>query len=115
MFYRVLSNGKSETTNQRTGKLIGANAIFMPTAIGSIENGNFLGESNSLISVLMDETVMLKGNGVSRQYEKDILTRAETYQITKAEKFARLNKMLLLHEYITDMEGNWKVKIWEWK
>ena len=77
MVYRVLSDGKIETTNQGTGKLIGVNAIFMSTAIGSMENGNFLGEINSLISALMDETVMLKGNGVSGQSEKGILTRAE--------------------------------------
>ena len=111
----MLPDGKIETTNQGTGKIMGVSAIIMSTAIGSVENGSFVAEINSLISTVMDETGMLKGNSVSGQSEKGILRSAATYQITKAEKFARLNKMLLLHEYVTDMEGNWKGKIWEWK
>ena len=115
MVYRVLPDGKIETSNQGTGKILGVNAWIMSTAIGSMENGSFTREIHSLISTMMDETMMLKGNGVSGQSDKGILTRAATVQTTKAEKFVRLNKTLLLHEYVTDIEGNWTGKIWEWK
>jgi hypothetical protein len=113
--YRVLPDGKIETTNQGTGKILGADAFVMSTAVGSMENGSFVGEVNSLISTVGGDSVILKGNAVSGQSDKGITTRAASCQMTKSEKFVRLNKSLLLHEYITDMEGNWTGKIWEWK
>lgn len=113
--YRVLPDGRIETTNQGTGILLGMNAFVMSTATGSLENA-FVGEVNSLIATSEDTSVLLKGSAVSSQSETGmILTKAATYQTTKSEKLMRLGKVLLLHEYKTDMDGNWTGKIWEWK
>jgi hypothetical protein len=35
--------------------------------------------------------------------------------MTSSQKFARLNKVVGMHEYETDMQDNWTGKIWEWK
>ena len=43
------------------------------------------------------------------------ISRGASVQTTSAEKLMRLNKAILLHEYQTDMTGNWTGKIWEWK
>jgi hypothetical protein len=42
--YRVLPDGKIETSNQGTGKLFGMDAFIMSMAISAMENGTFLGE-----------------------------------------------------------------------
>lgn len=112
---RVLPDGKIETTNQGAGKVLGMDAIVMSTAVGTFENMIFVGEVNSVISMMDGTSVMLKGNAVSGPSEKGIVTRAATCQMTKSEKLMRLNKVMVLHEYITDMDGNWTGKIWEWK
>jgi hypothetical protein len=113
--YRVLPVGRIETTNQGRGILLGLDAYVISTATGNLENA-FVGEVNSLIATSEDTSVLLKGSAVSSQSDTGmILTRAATYQKTKSEKLMRLGKVLLLHEYKTDMEGNWTGKIWEWK
>jgi hypothetical protein len=113
--YRVLPDGKIETTNQGTGKLLGMTAFVMSTAVSSMANGVFMGEVNSLITTIDGNTVMLKGNAVSWQGEKGGVTRAASIQTTQAEKLIRLAKAVLVHEYETGEMGNWVGKIWEWK
>ena len=113
--YRVLSDGKVETSNQGTGKILGMDAFVMSTAVATVANGVFMGEINSLISTMDGSTATLKGNAVSWQGEKGGITRAASIQMTQSEKLMRLNKVVLLHEYETDEMGNWKGKIWEWK
>lgn len=112
---RVLPDGKMETSNQGRGKILGMEAFVMSTATGTFENMIFVGEVNSLISMTDGGLVRLKGNAVSGPSEKGILTRAATTQVTKTEKLLHLNKVMILHEYITDLNGDWTGKMWEWK
>jgi hypothetical protein len=35
--------------------------------------------------------------------------------MTQSKKLERLNKVVGMHEYQTDMEDNFVGKIWEWK
>jgi phosphoserine aminotransferase len=113
--YRVLPDGKVETSNQGMGKILGMDAFIMSTAIATIANGTFKGEVNSLITTMDGSAVMMKGNAVSWQSEKGGVTRAASIQTTQSEKLMRLNKVIGIHEYETDELGNWKGKIWEWK
>ena len=112
---RVLPDGKIETSNQGTGKVLGMDTFVMSTAVGTFENMIFVGTVNSVISMMDGASVKLKGNAISGPSEKGIVTRAATCQMTKSEKLMRLNKVMILHEYITDMDGSWTGKIWEWK
>ena len=113
--YRVLPDGKIETSNQGTGKILGVDAFIMSTAVAAMANGVFVGEVNSLITTMTGDAVMMRGNAVSWQSEKGGATRASSYQTTQSEKLMRLNKVIGVHEYETDEMGNWKGKIWEWK
>jgi phosphoserine aminotransferase len=113
--YRVLPDGKVETSNQGMGKILGMDAFIMSTAIATIANGTFKGEVNSLITTMDGSAVMMKGNAVSWQSEKGGVTRAASIQTTQSEKLMRLNKVIGIHEYETDEMGNWTGKIWEWK
>ena len=113
--YRVLSDGKVETSNQGMGKILGLDAFIMSTAVSTIANGVFMGEVNSLITTMDGSGIMLKGNAVSWQGNKGGVTRAASIQTTQSEKLMRLVKTVLVHEYETDELGNWIGKIWEWK
>ena len=114
--YRILPDGKIETSNQGTGKFLGIDAYIMSTAMGVLSNGNFSGELNGLLTTVDGNSILLKGTAISIPNEKGVITtKAASYQRTESEKLMRFNKVLLLHEYETDMAGNWKSKIWEWK
>ncbi len=113
--YRVLPDGKVETSNMGLGKILGMDASVMSTAVSSMANGVFMGEVNSVIMTMDGSGVMLKGNAVSWQGEKGGVTRAASIQTTQSEKLMRLVKMVIVHEYATDEMGNWVGKLWEWK
>jgi hypothetical protein len=115
MVSRVLSDGKIETSNQGTGKILGIDAFIMSTATVTVANGVFMGEVYSILTALTGDSVMMKGNAVSWQSEKGGVTRAATTQTTQSEKLMRLIKVIAVHEYDTDEMGSWKGKIWEWK
>jgi len=112
---RVLPDGKIEVSNQGTGKLLGMDAFIMSTAVATTSNGTYMGEVNSIITLTDGNSIMLKGNAVSWASEKGGITRAGTIQTTSSEKLMPLVKMVLVHEYETDMMNNWIGKIWEWK
>jgi hypothetical protein len=67
---RVLADGKIETSNQGTGKILGIDAFLTSTATVSVANGIYMGEVNSLITTMDGGAVMMKGNAVSWQSEK---------------------------------------------
>jgi len=112
---RVLPDGKIEVSNQGTGKLRGMDAFIMSTAVATTSSGTYMGEVNSIITLTDGNSITLKGNAVSWASEKGGTTRAGTVQTTSSEKLMPLVKMVLVHEYETDMMNNWVGKIWEWK
>ncbi len=113
--YRVLPDGKMETSAQGTGKILGIDAFIMSTAIGTMVNGVFVGEENGLITTMEGESVIVKAAIIGLPSEKGGLSRGASYQITQSQKLMRLNKVIALHKYETDMTDNWTGKIWEWK
>jgi hypothetical protein len=113
--YRVLSDGKIETSGQGAGKFLGTDAFVMFTNVSvTIPNGVYVGETNSIISTLEGDSVIMKGNAVAYPSEKGGISRGASTQMTQSQKLLRLNKVICLHEYETDMENNWVGKIWEW-
>ena len=114
--WRVLPDGKIETTAQGTGKLLGMDVWIISTSIGTMTNGVFMGEVNSFKTTMTGDTVTANGNAVAVSDGKGGgTTRAATIHTTTAPKLARMNKVIGLHEYDTDMDNNFNGKILEWK
>ena len=113
--WRVLPDGKIETTAQGTGKILGVDAFLLSTSVGTMANGIFMGEVTSVITTMDGDAVMMKGNAVGWPSGNGGTTRAASIHTTQSQKLARLNKVVGLHEYETDMNDNWTGKIWEWK
>jgi len=114
---RVLPDGKIEVSNQGMGKILGTDAFIMSTVVGTMTNGTFTGEVNSLLTTMDGQTLTMKANAVSWQdpERKGGVTRAASIQMTQSERLKRLNKAICLHEYVTDEMGDWTGKIWVWK
>jgi hypothetical protein len=114
--WRVLPDGKVETTAQGAGKLLGMDVWLVSTSVGTMANGLFMGEVNSFITTMTGDSVMAKGNAVAWPTGNGSgTTRVATIHTTTAQKLARLNKVIGLYEIDTDMENNFSGKIWEWK
>jgi hypothetical protein len=114
--WRVLPDGKIETTAEGTGKLLGIDVWMISTSVGTMTNGLFMGEVNSFITTITGETATAKGNAVAWSDGKGGgTTRVATIHTTTAAKLAKLNKVIGLYEIATDMENNFSGKIWEWK
>jgi hypothetical protein len=113
--WRVLPDGKIETTAQGTGMILGIDAFLLSTSVGTMANGLFTGEVTSVINTMDGDTVIMKGNAVGWPSGKGGTTRAASLQTTQSQKLMRLNKVIGLHEYETDMDNNWTGKMWEWK
>jgi hypothetical protein len=50
--WRVLPDGKIETTAQGTGKILGTDAFLISTSVGTMTNGVFMGETNSVFTTM---------------------------------------------------------------
>jgi hypothetical protein len=113
--WRVLRNGKIETTAQGTGKILGVDAIVLATSGGTMANGVFIGETNSVFTTMEGDTVISKGIAVGYPSGNGGSTRAASIHTTQSIKLERLNKIVGMQEYETDMQDNFNGKIWEWK
>lgn len=114
--YRVLPDGKMEVTAQGTGRLLGIDVFVLSTSVGTMgANGVFMGETNSLFSTMEGDTVMSKGVAVGFPSGNGGATRAASIHMTQSPKLAKLNKIVGMHEYETDIQDNFTGKIWEWK
>ncbi len=114
--WRVLPDGKIETTAQGTGKILGMDVWMISTSVGTMANGMFIGEVNSMMTTMSGDSVMMKGNAVAWSTGNGGgTTRVATINTTQSQKLARLSKVIGLHEYDTDRDNNFSGKIWEWK
>ncbi len=113
--YRVLPDGRIETSGQGMGKILGVDAFMMFTTVGIMSGGFFTGEGNGVITTMAGETVTLKMNAVGWPSGNGGVSRGASTQVTLSQTLMRLNKSVCLQEYVTDMTDNWIGKIWEWK
>ena len=54
--WRVLPDGKIETTAQGMGKLLGVETFILSTSLGTMANGIFMGEVNSAFTTMEGDT-----------------------------------------------------------
>jgi hypothetical protein len=113
--YRVLPDGQIETSGQGMGKIMGVDAAIMFTTTGFMGNGLFVGEGTGVITTMTGETVTLQMNSIGWPSENGGLSRGASIQVADSEKLMDLNKIICLHEYVTEMRDNWVGKIWAWK
>jgi len=113
--YRVLADGKMEVSGTGTGKFLGVDAFVTSTSIGAMQNGVFSGKVYASITTMDGQTVFCKANAIGYPSSNGGISRAASTQISQSEKFMRLNKAILIHEYETDLVDNWTGKIWIWK
>ena len=113
--YRVLPDGLMEVSGQGTGKILGVDAFMITTSIGYSENGVFNGEVYAILNTMDGQKINMKAYAIGYPSGNGGISRGASVQTTSSEKFMRLNKAVLLQEYLTDMTDNWTGKIWEWK
>ncbi len=113
--YRVLPDERMETSGQGTGKIMGMDAFIMFTTVGTMASGTFMGEGNGIITTMTGETIAIKMSAIGYPSGNGGISRGASTQVTQSQTLIRLNKAILLHEYLTDMGDNWTGKIWEWK
>jgi hypothetical protein len=113
--YRVLPDGKMEVSGQGAGKILGIDAVMYFTVVSTMQNGIFVGEGNGIIMTKDGDTVIMKSNSIAWSTGKGGTTRSTSLQTTQSQKLIRLNKVIGLLEYETDMNDNWTGKMWEWK
>jgi len=116
--FRVLSDGKIEGTEQGTGKLLGMDAYAMDTGTSTpTPNGIIMTERNGLFTTVDGDSVRVKTNGIGWLTGKGQKSsyRGISYHNTQSPKLERLNKVVGIWEYELDENGDWTLKLWEWK
>jgi len=115
---RVLPEGKVETSEQGSGRILGLEATIMATAISTpMPNGVLTGEGHALVTTMEGEVVMIRkiGIGWSTGKGRKASKRGAFFHITQSQKLARLNKVVGIWEFESEENGDWHVKVWEWK
>jgi len=115
---KVLSGGKIETTGQGMGKILGMEATTVFTGVGTpMPNGVFMVEGDGLITNMDGDQVMVKITGIGWASGKGWKGsyRGAAYQMTQAPKLASLNKVVGVYELETNENGDFNMKVWEWK
>ena len=115
---RVLEAGKLEVSQQGMGKIMGIEATVVGTISATpMPTGVTMAESNGALITMDGDTLMAKGNGIGWSTGKGWKAsyKGVNYQMTQSPKLAALNKMVLLWTNETDENGDWHLKMWEWK
>src|SRR3989337_3894142 len=97
--WRVLPDGKIETTAKGMGKILGIDAFLISASVGTMANGVFMGESNSVFTTMDGDTIMSKGIAVGYPSGNGGTAKAASIHTTTSMKLARLNKVVGMHEY----------------
>jgi hypothetical protein len=114
----VPSEGKVEISEQASGNILGTEAKWLATTISTnMPNGVIMGEGNAIVTTVDGEFVLIKKSGIgwSTGRGRKARRRGVFFHSTQSQKLARLNKMVGVWEFESEENGNWQVKIWEWK
>jgi hypothetical protein len=115
---RVLSDGKTEITDQATAKFWGVDVNFVVTFNSTARpDGTFFGEGQGFITSKDGDVVSFKGSGVGLPKGKGWAAsyRGAVFYQTTSPKFAAANKTCGIFEYEIDENGNTSAKTYEWK
>lgn len=100
------------------GSILGFEATYASTGVfNRLPNGTLMENGNGVISTGEHDVVTMKIQriGVATGKGRAASFREATYYMTQSGKFARLNKVIGISELETDENGDWRLKIWEWK
>lgn len=114
---RVLPDGKVEATYHGTGKLFGVDYSSVYTGVATPQGGTLIAEFNGICTAKDGDTVGVNahgrgrptGSGLKASWRGGVIWRASS------PKFARLNNVPGVWELDIDEEGNFHLKVWEWK
>ncbi len=115
---RILSGEHTEMTVSGSGKIFGIEATYASTGVFSrMPNGVLMEKGNGLITTLDHDVAIMRIRRLSVAVGKGRAAsfREATYYSTSSEKLNRLNKVIGVSEFETDENGDWTLKIWEWK
>jgi hypothetical protein len=115
---RVLPGGRTETSEQGSGNVLGAEATWLATTISTpMHNGIVQGEGNGILTTVDGEVVMIRKSGIGWSTGKGwkASRRGVFFHATQSQKLARLNRVVGMYEFESSEEGDWMAKIWEWK
>ena len=115
---RVLSEGKAELSQQGTGKIMDVEASMVTTGVvAPMPNGVMMIDGNGSCMTMDGDVVMVKINGIGWSTGKGWKAsyRGAAYQMTMSQKLAALNRIVIVWENESDENGDWVLKLWEWK
>jgi len=115
---RVLSGGKIETSEQGLGSILGTEATWLATSVSTpMSNGILMGEGDALVTTKDGEVVMIRkiGIGWSTGRGRKANRRGVFFHMTQSQKLASLNRVIGMWEFESEENGDWHVKVWEWK
>ncbi len=115
---RILTRGRTEMSVYGSGKILGFEATYASTGIfNRLPNGVLMENANGLISTADHDvaTMQIQRIAVASGKGRTASFREATYYTTQSENLARLNKVIGVSEFETGENGDWNLKIWEWK
>ena len=115
---RVLADGKMESSYAGSGTLLGKGASLMATAVFFLmPTGVNMLEGNGVTTTAEGESAMYKFNGIGWSTGKGLKSsiRGAVYFMTNSPKLVSLNKTVGVWEWENSENGDFSVKVWEWK
>jgi len=115
---RVLAEGKVEASHSGAGTLLGKDATVMDTAVSTfMPNGVMMVDVNGMLISAEGDSVMTKINGIGWPTGKGLKSslRGACYFMTNSPKLATLNKTVGVWELESEENGEYSLKVWEWK
>ena len=115
---RVLEGGKIEFSQQGMGTILGMEASLLATGTGTpMPTGVIMAEANGMVTTMNGDVVMSKISGIGWPTGKGWKSfyKGACYQMTQSPKLAALNKMVLVWTNESDENGDFVLKLWEWK
>ncbi len=115
---RVLPEGEVETSELGSGTILEIEATWLATSISKpMLNGVVVGKGDALVTTEDGEVVMIKKSGIgwSTGKGREASRRGVFFHNTQSQKLGRLNKTVGIWEFESEENGDWHVKIWEWK
>jgi hypothetical protein len=115
---RVLSDGKIETSEEGSGKILGVDASWSATAVSKrMQSGVVMAEGDGVVTTVDGEVVLIRKIGIGRASGAGwkASRRGVFFHTTQSPKLIQLNSVVGVWEFESEEDGNWHVVVWEWK
>ncbi|MFB3889862.1 MAG: hypothetical protein ACE14S_10260 [Candidatus Bathyarchaeia archaeon] len=115
---RILPEGKTEMSLHGFGKVFGMDATYASTGVFTrLPAGILSEEGTGLLSTLEHDVAVDKYKRISVAAGKgrQASFRGTSYYSTESPRLGRLNSVVGVSEFETNENGDWTLKVWEWK